>query len=83
MDTHNYTGGRYIPIAELIANKSHVLEAWGNSREGYGLYLASLGDGTSQSGCWVSERFRRLRDLRQAARDHYGAGVAVPIGRNW
>ena len=83
MNTHNYTGGRYTPIAELIANKSHVLEAWGNSREGYELYLVSLGDGTLQSGCSVSERFRRLRDLRQAAKDHYGADVVVPIGRNW
>ena len=77
---NTYTGGRLQRIADLIRAKTHRIEAWGNSREGFELYLVDC-DGIA--GCSISDRFRRLSDLRNAAREQYGPFVTIPIGRKW
>lgn len=83
LNERHYTGGRDNLIADLIRDGSHRLEAWGNAREGFTLYLTSAADAHS-SGCQISSGAYTLRrDLVAACRRTYGDGVKVFNGRNW
>lgn len=76
-----YTGGRLRLIADLLADGSHRVEAWGNRHEGFCLMLTSGAPGYLRIG----GPFIRLSHLRRAVQVRYGRGrhVAVPIGQNW
>lgn len=83
MNSHNFTGGRNNRIADLVADRSHLVEAWGNSREGFEPYLRMK---DSNAACSIGPRFRTLSGLRLAVQQAYslnGRAVRVPIGRAW
>lgn len=76
--THHYTGGANRLVSALIKERSHTVEAWGNTREGFTPYLVSDGSGVP-IGPW----FRRLHDLRDGVQCAYGMGIKVRQGRNF
>ena len=77
--------GRFERISDLIRNGSHYVEHWGNSEDGWAIYLMSKA--VPNAGLQVSPIFDpkfgdRLRDLKEAA------GRAFEIhevrrGRDW
>jgi hypothetical protein len=81
MQSHYYTGGANRFVRELVAQGSHQIEAWGNSREGFTPYLVC----TRAAGFGVSigERYRTLKGLRADVSKYYGPNVKVKQGRNW
>ena len=77
---HEYTwgAGKRQRIADLLKQGSHKVEAWGNSREGFEAYLVA-----GNAGISISDRYRRLCDLRRDAKDQFGPLTVVAIGRNF
>ena len=83
-NTKMYTGGRYIPIAELLAAGTHTVEYWGNAAEGWRPYLVSDGSGVPIGPHFSQEQGDRLNDLKEAAARAYGIQPSdVKRGRNW
>lgn len=80
MHEFTYTGGRSQRIRELLRAGGHHVEAWGNSREGFEAFIVGA---DRQSGTSISDVYRRLKDLRAAAKDQYGDEITVQIGRNY
>lgn len=80
VSTRHYTGGAYRPIIDLINEGSHVVEVWGNSREGFKLYLVDGAD----VGCPISSGpFTLRRDAIAAAKRAIGADIHIAHGRGW
>ena len=82
LNATHYTGGKNNLIADLIAAGTHRAELWGNSREGFTVYLTAAPD--HSAGIPISSGTYTLRrDAVAACRRAYGAAIKVPTGRNW
>lgn len=75
-----YTGGKFVPIADLITAGTHRLEAWGNALEGWVPYLVQGSIGIPIGPHFSPRHGGRLSDLKDAARRVYGP-VKVHKGR--
>jgi hypothetical protein len=80
LQTHTYTGGRNRLVADLVADRSHKVEAWGNAREGFAPYLVDRDD---VGGLSIGQRYRTLSGLRLDVARAYGQGLKVRVGRAW
>ncbi len=82
LNSHNYTGGKNNLIADLIAAGSHRVETWGNSREGFTVYLTDAPG--FHIGCALSSGpYTLRRDAVAACKRVYGARTQVFRGRNF
>lgn len=82
LSARHYTGGKNNLIADLLRAGSHRVETWGNSREGFSVFL--LAGPPYDSGVEIgSGRYTRRGDADAAIRRAYGTDVRVYRGRNW
>jgi hypothetical protein len=76
-----YWGGKFVTTKECLEAKTHTVEIWGSSTDGWCVYLVSGDAGIQVSPIFSREQGDTMRDLKQACMRAYG--VDPKRGRNW
>lgn len=76
-----FWGGRYVLIKDCLTAKSHTIEIWGSSADGWCCYLVSGDAGIQVGPIFSREQGDTMRDCKEACKRAYG--VDPKRTRNW